>query len=67
MKFQERPNDAVVQVTEMAIRTREIVTRSRHWQKLAIDIMLAWTSEQYNKLTLHYNKTNQSTKINEID
>ena len=30
-KFQGRPNDAVVNVTELAIRTGEIVTHFRHW------------------------------------
>ena len=31
MKFQGRLNDAVVNVTKMAIKTGEIVIRFRHW------------------------------------
>ena len=31
MKFQGRPNDTVVNVTKMAIKTGEIVTRFWHW------------------------------------
>ena len=31
MKFQGHLNDAVVNITKMAIKTKEIVTRFRHW------------------------------------
>ena len=62
MKFQGRPNDAVLYIIEMAIKTGEIGTRFQHWQELAVDITLAWTSEQYKKLTLHYNKTTESVR-----
>ena len=31
MKFQEHPNDALVNVTKMVIKTGEIVTCFRHW------------------------------------
>ena len=31
MKFQGHPNDAVINITEMAIRTGEIITHFQHW------------------------------------
>ena len=36
MKFQRSPNDAVVNVTKMAIITGEIVTRFQHWHILGL-------------------------------
>ena len=55
MKFQEHPNDALVNVTKMVIKTGEIVTCFRHWHIFLLKNQNrgqgAYVSKQYNSRT----------------